>query len=42
MASIHCRWVNCPQKACTERQRGHHCPKQKKLSEFLQEAIIVD
>ncbi len=38
MASIHCRWVTCPAKACLERKRGHHCGKQKQINDFLLEA----
>ena len=38
MASIHCRWKNCKTKSCPSRKRGRHCPKQKKVNEFLLEA----
>lgn len=32
---VHCCFKNCPDKACTVRKRGRHCPKQRKISGFL-------
>ena len=38
MASIHYCWINCLDKACADRKRGRHCPKQNKIDKFLVEA----
>ncbi len=33
---MHCCWIKCPDKNCASRKRGRHCPKQKKISHFLE------
>jgi hypothetical protein len=36
IVSIHCRYKTC-KEMCGQRKRGRHCPKQKKMDEFLEE-----